>query len=223
MRIPIVLAIALIVVAALPTQAQTLDRQVVPLTGRHLVAINAGFLSDAAPRGAVEVGQGISAEAEGFGGAAAVRYSYWVAEHLAIDLGVGFVDASGCAMAVDAKVESESAKITRVLLGLKYQPARMAMARNVRPYITGAVGQYTGRTCAMSTGPTFKADKYSVTAYATRVGIGIDVFVNSWFAVGCEAGYGFVGDFDRRIGSKTNYSSPELMVTMGAMLGGGAD
>lgn len=50
--------------------------------------------------------------------------------------------------------------------------------------------------------------------------MGVDVLLSKRFALGLGVGYRLVGDFDRCVGSRDNYSSPEASVSFEVLFGG---
>jgi hypothetical protein len=214
-------AVLAILVWVVPAHADTLDRDVVPHQGRHLIALSVGILSDVATSNAV-TRDGVSIEADGFGGEAALRYCYWFAEELALDASVGVVDADASVTSGLLESTTQAATVTRVLVGIKYQPLALAMGRVMRPYVAAAIGPYVGQTSGVSSSlMTTEIGSYSESAFGSRLGVGLDILVRNRVALGVEAGYGLAGDFGRPIGRETNYSSPEFLFSLGASLGGG--
>jgi hypothetical protein len=217
----IVLAALAIVVWASPARGDTTATEPVRFQGRHLVALNVGAVTDMVSNASVNAGDGVSIEAEGSGMMAAVRYAWWFEEFLALDVSVGVVDADASVAVQGAETRTQAATVTRVMMGLRYQPPELAMGRNARPYVVGRVGPYAGHASGVRTGiAVVEIGSHSDTALGLHVGVGLDVLVWSRFDFGAEAGYGLVGDFDRAIGPETNYSSPEFLISLGVSFGG---
>jgi hypothetical protein len=63
-------------------------------------------------------------------------------------------------------------------------------------------------------------ESYSETAIGSRLGIGLDLILAKRFTLGAGLGYHFVSDFEKRIGSEENHSSPEFSLSFGIVFGG---
>lgn len=219
MRILTVLTAALAL--ALPATASALDTEPMPLRGRHLVAFNVGVLTDVTSGATVDVVDNVSIDAQGSGVLASMRYCYWFREAFALDFAVGIMDADASVTVDAGDVLEQAAFVTRVLVGVRYEPPTMAVARNIRPYAVGAIGSCSGNVGELRTGATStRIAAYNDTVFSGRVGLGLDFLLHSWVALGIEAGYGFTGDFDRPIGGQTDYSSADFLVSLGVSLGG---
>jgi hypothetical protein len=219
MRTFVILTAAL--VWAFPVLAQSPDSDPIPFRGRHLIAFNVGMLTDVTSSASVDVTGGVSVNADGSGLLASGRYAYWFREDFALDFAVGVVEAEASVDVDGTRVTKQDAMITRVLVGVRYQPLETAVARNVRPYVVGSIGPYAGNASDVTVDvAAVEIGSHTDTVVGGRVGLGLDLILRSWIALGLEAGYGFAGDFDRPIGGETNYSSPDFLVSLGVSLGG---
>jgi hypothetical protein len=54
-----------------------------------------------------------------------------------------------------------------------------------------------------------------------HVGGGVDFHLARWFSVGVNAGYNWMADFSEPVGTRDNYSGPELGVSFGWLFGHG--
>jgi hypothetical protein len=207
---------------AVPAHASGLKPDAVRFKGRHLVAFNVGAITDVVSSASVDAGDGVTVEAEGSGGLAAIRYAYWFQEHMALDVSVGVADADAAVSVHGTETTTQGATVTRVLVGVRFQPQEIAMGRNIRPYVVGQIGPYAGQAGSVRTGIALvEIGAHSDTAMGMRLGVGLDLLVWSHLALGVEAGYGLVGDFDRPIGRESNYSSPDFLISAGVSFGGG--
>ena len=70
-------------------------------------------------------------------------------------------------------------------------------------------------------GATTAVESVSETALGSRLAIGLDISLSRLFRVGFGAGYRLVTDFENRIGSEKNHSSPEFSLSFGIVFGKG--
>lgn len=188
------------------------------LTGRHIIAVNAGLLGGTV---AANVAPGdVSAETSTSGAVGFVGYEYGVRADLTLGVTVGVLDSGVSASVERGEVESESSVVAPILFGVTYYPAALAISRKVCPFVSLAAGPYVGSATNTIVGSTVASRTVSDTAVGSRLVGGIDWFISQRFKLGAEAGYHFVGDFDERIGRHDNYSGPEFSLGLGVMLGG---
>ncbi|NNG15095.1 MAG: hypothetical protein HKM89_01355, partial [Gemmatimonadales bacterium] len=102
-------------------------------------------------------------------------------------------------------------------------------------YVAASVGPYFGSVSGVSTGliastvshsisaaeTAVSMSSYTETAFGSRLGVGADILLGRRFTLGFGVGYCLVTDFERRIGSETNYSGPDVALSFGILLGGG--
>jgi hypothetical protein len=134
---------------------------------------------------------------------------------------VGLLDADATVGTSGATAAVETASVTAVMLGIKYRPEELTRHRSLRPYAAAALGPVVGSGTFVQAGPVTSAGTYSETAFGARFAVGADVLLGRRFALGLGAGYRLVADFDRRVGSRVNYSSPEASLSFGVLFGGG--
>jgi hypothetical protein len=54
-----------------------------------------------------------------------------------------------------------------------------------------------------------------------HAGAGIDVHVTRWLSIGVNGGYNWMNDFAQPVGTRDNYSGPELGISFGWLFGRG--
>jgi hypothetical protein len=112
-----------------------------------------------------------------------------------------------------SEVSTETAAVIPLLFGVKYQPFKLTARDVLRPYITASVGPFFGTESMNRAGVITETENYSETALGSRLGVGMDLLLNKWFTLGVNTGYYLVTDFERPVGSKKNYSSPEVSMS----------
>lgn len=190
--------------------------------GRHEIELNIGFLSALSASNDVRVGSlEMTSEADGI--IRSMTYGYRFASEWAATLSIGVASADARMSVSGSGVFTESAAVIPVLLGVKYEPLKLAIADALRPYLYASLGPYFGHASDVRAGPSTGAESYVETALGSRVGVGMNLWLGKRFGLGFAAGYRLVSDFGRRVGSEENHSSPEFSLSFGLNLGTGID
>jgi opacity protein-like surface antigen len=190
------------------------------LDGVHCIALSAGLLTDLTATTSVSQG-GTTVRGEAEGLLLSLDYSYGLNPDFAAQVSVGVLDADATVSTTGSTATVESATITAVQFGVKYRPEGITRHDSFRPYASVAVGPVVGHGTFVQAGPITSAESFSESAFGARIGAGVDVLLSKRFALGLGVAYRLVGDFDRRVGSRDNYSSPEAFVSFGVLFGGG--
>lgn len=191
-----------------------------PLRGKHAIEVNMGFLSEMSVANEVSVG-GVATTSEADGFIGSLGYSYWFADEWAVNLSIGVAGADASTSVSGAGVSVESATVVPMLFGVKYEPLALAVGDALRPYLSASLGPYFGFASDVRTEPTMGTESYAETALGSRAAAGMDLYLSRRFTLGLNVGYRLVSDFGRRIGSETNYSSPEVSLSLGLLIGRG--
>lgn len=189
------------------------------LRARHQIEVGVGLLSGLATAGEVSVG-GLEMRSEANGIIGSIAYAYWLTDAWAVNLSVGVASADASVTASGTSGSVESATVIPLLFGVKYQPPKLAVADALRPYGYASLGPYFGFASEVRAGTTSGVESYSETALGSRVGVGMELWLGRRFTLGFGVGYRLVSDFERRIGSEKNHSSPEFMLSVGLLIGG---
>ncbi len=214
-----ILAAALPVSAAAQTKAEP---EVRALRGKHTVELSLGLLSQVSVENEISTGSAtMTSEASGFVGS--IGYSYWFTDEWAINLSIGVANADASTSMSGSDFSVGSAVVIPLDFGMKYKPLGLAIGDALRPYVDAAVGPYFGFASDVRAGTTTGTESYSQTALGARVGVGLDLSLGRRFMLGFGVGYRFVSDFERRIGSEKNYSSPEFSLSLGVLIGKGKE
>ncbi len=188
--------------------------------GLHQVELGVGLLSALNAGGEISVaGVGVTSEVNGIIGSLA--YSYWFADEWAVTLSVGIANADASTSASGSGVTMESAAVIPMLFGVRYKPLGLAVADALRPYLCLSVGPYLGLASDVRAGSTTGTESYTEAAIGARAALGMDLSLSRRFALGLAAGYHMVSDFERRIGTEGNPSSPEFSLSASFFIGKG--
>lgn len=195
------------------------------LKGRHCIELKIGIYDDTEITNFTTteiIGSNIVTNAS-IGVLGAIAYQYWFANYLAFR-----IEAGALVTSVDRtvrtnigptfinEVSTEVATVTPVLTGINFYPLQISDNNIVLPYISAYAGPYVG-IYSRSEVDFLEITRETVveTVIGARLGAGIDFLVSSLFKLGLSAGYHFVGDFNRPIGSENNYSGPEYSLVFG--------
>jgi hypothetical protein len=190
------------------------------LRGKHGIELTMGLLSGANSTTEVHPGD-VRTESEANGLIGSIGYTYWLEDDWAISVSTGVVDADVTVWAGGGGTFVESAVVTPILFGVKYQPSRLIDSDVVRPYVSVSVGPYLGFASNVWTGTATSVESRAEAALGSRIAIGADFRLSRLFRLGIGGGYHFVTDFENRIGSEKNHSSPEFSVSFGIVFGKG--
>lgn len=189
------------------------------LEGRHGIELKLGIYDDTNITSITEINslnQFITTNSS-IGIMASIAYQYWFKNYLSFRLGAGaLVTNTNTKTSAGEEVSAETATVVPVLTGINFYPLQIENGSNVLLYISGYVGPYIGvytKSEVLST--SIKNETIVETVIGGRLGAGIDFFIGNIFKLGFTAGYHFMGDFSRPIGSETNYSGPEYSLVFG--------
>ena len=185
------------------------DQDVVRLAGRHMIGFSVGFMDHISSIVSVRAGGvGVSVDSRG---AAFVGYGHWFEADYALLAEVGVLSSrvrvSGAG--------TETATVLPVLFGVRYQPEGWAIGETVRPYLEMSAGPYVGFHTVTGS----FVDVGSQSAVGARAGVGLDIIPGRRVSFGAVARYHAVGDFDRAVGSRDNYSGFEFSLRLGILMG----
>ncbi|KPJ64661.1 hypothetical protein AMJ44_12350 [candidate division WOR-1 bacterium DG_54_3] len=204
-----------------PEETESADRPVSnSLRGKHGIELGVGLLSGVSATNEVSAG-GVTTGSEANGLIGSIGYTYWVENDWGITFSVGVSDVDATVTASGLGTFVESATVVPVLFGVKYQPSGLIDSDVVRPYASASAGPYLGSSSEVRTGVTTVVEARSEAALGSRLAIGLDLSPIKWFKLGFAGGYHFVTDFENRIGSEKNYSSPEFSLSFGIVFGKG--
>ncbi|MFQ5631393.1 MAG: hypothetical protein ACE5I1_21685 [bacterium] len=190
------------------------------MRGKHQIQLSFGLLSDYGVDN--EVSAGSTTNFVGGGGLfGSVAYSYWVEHNLAIGITVGVLGSEVNTSINGREVSVETASVVPVLFGVKYQLGEMATSASLRPYLFASAGPCIGSATRSRAGTNLGSEILTETVLGAQLGLGAEVSLRRLFTLGANAGYFFASDFDKRIGSQKNYSSPQFMLSFGVALGNG--
>lgn len=206
---------------ALPTSAlaqTTGEADSYPLRGRHQIEVSIGLLSGLSTTSEVSVG-GVAMRTDADGIIGSIAYNYWFTGEWAISMSLGVASADVSTSASGTGAFVESATVIPLLFGVKYAPLELAIGDALRPYAYASVGPYFGFASDVRAGPTTGTESYSETALGSRAGAGMELSLGRRLTLGLAVGYRLVSDFERRIGSEKNHSSPEFALSFGVLIG----
>jgi outer membrane protein W len=190
--------------------------------GLHQIELSLGLLSALNAGSDVSIGGvGVTSQVSGIIGSLA--YGYWITDEWAVTLSVGIANADASTSASGSSVAVESAAVIPMLFGLKYKPVGLAVADALRPYLSVSIGPYLGLASDVRAGTTTGTESYSEAAIGARAAIGMELSLSRRFALGLMVGYHLVSEFEKRIGSETNPSSPEFSLSASFLIGKGKE
>jgi hypothetical protein len=158
----------------------------------------------------------------GFSGS--ISYQYWFKNYLTFRIGVGALVTNVETKtytnidpySYTGKVTNEVATVTSILSGLNFYPLQLSNEKRILPHLSFSVGPYIGVYNKSEVLNNSVIEETTVeTVLGCRTGAGFDVLIGSIFKLGADFGYNFLADFNKPIGSETNYSGPDYCMTFG--------
>lgn len=190
------------------------------LRGKHCIELTAGLLSEISATHEVSAG-GVTTKSKADGLIGSIGYTYWFENDWGITFSVGISDADATVSTGSSGTSVIAAEVMPILFGVKYQPSELIADDVVKPYVSVSVGPYVGFSSEVRTGVTTVVEARSETALGSRLALGVDLSLSRLFRLGFAGGYRFVTDFENRIGSIKNCSSPEFSLSFGIVFGRG--
>jgi hypothetical protein len=154
-----------------------------------------------------------------FGG---LQYTYYLQERLALTAAVQTVGAEAGASVAPDRVFAGTAGIVAAPIGVRWNPLRASVPNVAKPYLALSAGPVFGSATGsfLGGGQIGTGTRSQVTA-GGHAGGGVDVQVTRWLSIGMNAGYNWMIDFAQPVGSRDNYSGPELGISFGWLFGRG--
>ena len=154
-----------------------------------------------------------------FGG---VQYTYYLQEQLAVTAGVQTVTAGAGADVRPDSIFAGTSSIVSVPIGVRWNPLRTSVPTSAKPYLALSAGPVFGSTAGSFVGGgQVSAGTSSQVTAGGHAGAGIDFHVARWLSIGVNGGYNWMIDFAQPVGTRDNYSGPELGISFGWLFGRG--
>ena len=152
-----------------------------------------------------------------------LQYTRYLREDLAADVRVSAVGAESGVIIGPRGVFAGDAVIKASPLGLRWNPLKGDhRSQSVKPYLAAGFGPVFGASDgSFSTAGSDFAGSRTQATVGGHIGAGVDFHVARAFSVGVNAGYNWMVDFAEPVGSRDNYSGPELGLSFGWLFGKG--
>jgi len=191
------------------------------LEKRHQVGIRTGWWSQVTDTRTELNEDGVSVTVGQDGLWGGVFYEHWLQENLSLDISIGGMVPDISVSTGIPGVETETATVGHVLLGVKYYFPRSTYATSVRPYARASAGPIVGDQNTVEIGFTVSVEDRSEVALGGVLSGGVDFVLGEHFMLSAETGYNFMTDFGEPIGGSKNYSGPQFSIGFGYLFGAG--
>lgn len=189
------------------------------LQGKHRIEISLGLLTELTTTVEVVAGD-VTTSSDSDGLVGSLAYTHYFHDDVALGVHLGVLDAQATTTVQGGQSHVVSAAVVPMLFGVKVQPSSLTLGNAIRPYASVALGPYVGSVSDVRSGTETLVEAFTETALGARFGIGLDFFMGRYFTWGVGGGYHVVSEFDRPVGSTTDYSGPEFSLAVGIALGG---
>ncbi len=152
-----------------------------------------------------------------------VQYTRFLREDLALTAAFAAVSAESGATVGPQGLFAGSAFIMASPIGLRWNPLKGDhTSQAVKPYLAAGLGPVFGATSGSFSGPggIFAGARTQATV-GGHIGGGVDFHLTRAFSIGVNTGYNWMVDFAEPVGSRDNYSGPELGLSLGWLFGKG--
>lgn len=193
----------------------------ISLEKRHAITLEFGIWAQT-NNSRTEIGiGGVETSVDKNGMLAALGYSHWFEENLALtlDLKIQALDVSTNINYYSS--EFESSVVSSILMGMKYYFLKSTLTSSFRPYLKAAAGPYIGEQSSESAGSVVLIEKRTEVSYGGNISFGADIITGRHFMLGVVSGYNFMSDFSEPIGGSKNYSGPEFGFSVSWLIGKG--
>jgi hypothetical protein len=154
-----------------------------------------------------------------FGG---IEYTRYIREDLAITLGPQQVAGTTGASIGPQGVFSGASSVFAVPVTARWNPWRASAYQPVKPFVAVGLGPVFGSSTGSFVGASgAQTGARTEATIGGHVGGGVDFHLARWFSVGVNAGYNWMADFSEPVGTRDNYSGPEVGVSFGWLFGHG--
>jgi hypothetical protein len=151
-----------------------------------------------------------------------LRYTRFLQEGLAMTFGIDGLEATAGSTVSASGVHDGETGVGAFLLGVRWNPVP-GWTQPVKPYLDLSIGPVFGGASGAGVGPGgIYAGEVVEVAVGGVAGAGVDFHVSRGFSLGASAGYRWMTDFSRPIGTRDNYSGFELTLNIGWLFGKGS-
>jgi Caspase domain len=151
------------------------------------------------------------------------QYTRYLRENLALTCAFATVGAQSGVIVGSNSTFVGDAVIRASPIGLRWNPLKGDhRSQSVKPYLAAGLGPVFGASDGVLTdrGIDFVGSRRQATV-GGHIGAGVDFHVAHAFSVGVNSGYNWMVDFAQPVGSRDNYSGPELGLSFGWLFGKG--
>jgi hypothetical protein len=181
------------------------------LKGRSGLELNFGLWTGPTASTAVGISV-VGVEVKSSAVVGGLLFTHWVQEYLSVTISAGLLAGKASSTVSFLNVSQHVSSVIPVLLGVRYYVLGSAAEERVRPYLSAAVGMYTGSEVKNSI---LVQETRTEMAFGGRAGAGLDFFLGDHFKLGASAGYHLMSDFETPIGARKNYNGGEFTIGFG--------
>jgi hypothetical protein len=154
---------------------------------------------------------------------AGLRYTRYLKEHLATTF---TIQAAGGQLGTVVTPEGTFSGISGLLalpIGVRWNPLQWGrQAEGIKPFVKFDVGPVIGDSSGSFSGRGTRQNGINTSVtIGGLVGGGVDLHFARSFAIGVDAGYNWMADFEHPVGGQTNHSGFALGLNIGWLFGRG--
>ncbi len=184
------------------------------VSGRNRVELHFGGHASAQPA----ITSGISAG----GFVAGIGFTHWAREDIGLYFSILATGAELGSSVSPGAVFSGATGMVSIPIGVKWNPFVRQMPPAIKPYLAASIGPVIGSSAGSFIGNgTVSNGEFAAVTAGGLIGGGVDFHMGRPFSIGITAGYNWMSDFSRPIGSRDNYSGAEIGITFGFLFGKG--
>jgi hypothetical protein len=195
------------------------------VAGRNRLGVSLGMWRPAGSGNTPASGTTVGVETADF--RAGLQYTRFLREDLAATLSFDVLSAKSDVVTLSGNSYSISQRLSTQLIavpvGIRWNPLRGDLRfKPIKPYATIGVGPVMGAAVTGSSGQSspFVGARAAMT-FGVFAGAGADVVLGRRWSIGVSAGYNWMANFSKPIGSRRNYSGLDVGVSLGWIWGKG--
>ena len=152
-----------------------------------------------------------------------LQYTRYLRENLAMTLAVQALGEEAGVSVGSQGVFAGQAGVIAIPIGVRWNPFPSVRPDDaIKPFVALSIGPVIGATQGSFAGQAgvFAGQRAQATT-GGHAGVGVDFHVARWLSIGVNGGYNWMIDFAEPVGTRHNYSGPEVGVSFGWLFGKG--
>jgi hypothetical protein len=207
----ILLAVVMFALIATSSHAQMLEKR---------SRLEFGFgLATRGGTGTVVSSSGVITKTKAEGMLGSLGYSQWLKEELAATVNAGAMLVDVDSRQGASGVTTRTSVVAPIFVGVRRYFPESTFGTAWRPYVSAAIGPVIGVEVASEVGSIVASEAMTRTAFAGRVGAGLDLQLGRLLMLGLQGGYNLMTDFSDEIAGSKSHSGADFGMSLSFLWG----